>query len=170
MCMQEALRERFEECGLELHPTKTQIVYCKDSRRGGGHRNKKFTFLGYEFKPRRARSRAGQLYTVFTPAVSGESQKKFLRRIRSYRLHTRTQSTAEALANDIGRYLRGWINYFRVFRPSELTRVMYSLNRRLTRWAQYRYRIGRRRAVRLLKRLAKGNRKLFPHWEFGFCP
>ena len=25
-----ALRERLAECGLELHPEKTQIVYCKD--------------------------------------------------------------------------------------------------------------------------------------------
>jgi hypothetical protein len=25
-----SLKERFAKCGLELHPTKTRIVYCKD--------------------------------------------------------------------------------------------------------------------------------------------
>ncbi|EOX2041742.1 hypothetical protein ACPD1Q_004958 [Escherichia coli] len=25
------LAKRFQECGLELHPEKTKIVYCKDS-------------------------------------------------------------------------------------------------------------------------------------------
>jgi group II intron reverse transcriptase/maturase len=28
-----AVRERFTQCGLEFHPTKTRIVYCKDDRR-----------------------------------------------------------------------------------------------------------------------------------------
>ena len=31
----EAIRVRFAECGLELHPTKTKIVYCKDDDRLG---------------------------------------------------------------------------------------------------------------------------------------
>ncbi len=28
-----SLKERFEMCGLELHPDKTKIVYCKDANR-----------------------------------------------------------------------------------------------------------------------------------------
>ena len=27
------LEQRFKECGLELHPKKTKIVYCKDGAR-----------------------------------------------------------------------------------------------------------------------------------------
>ena len=27
----EAIRQRLRECGLELHPEKTKIVYCQDS-------------------------------------------------------------------------------------------------------------------------------------------
>ena len=30
-----AIRGRFEQCGLALHPTKTRIVYCKDANRPG---------------------------------------------------------------------------------------------------------------------------------------
>ena len=40
------------ECRLELHPTKTKIVYCKDGKRKGTYPNVKFDFLGYEFRPR----------------------------------------------------------------------------------------------------------------------
>ena len=31
------LQARFAECGLEMHPTKTKIAYCKDSRRKGSY-------------------------------------------------------------------------------------------------------------------------------------
>ena len=44
-----ALEERFAECGLELHPEKTQVVYGKDYDRGGDYPNQKFDFLGYTF-------------------------------------------------------------------------------------------------------------------------
>jgi RNA-directed DNA polymerase len=43
------LQARLAECRLELHPTKTKIVYCKDERRKGTYPNVKFDFLGYEF-------------------------------------------------------------------------------------------------------------------------
>ena len=36
------LRERFAECGLELHPQKTKIVYCKDGNRRGRYHTTSF--------------------------------------------------------------------------------------------------------------------------------
>ena len=47
-----SLGERLLECGLELHPDKTRIVYCKDDDRRGNHPEIKFDFLGYTFRPR----------------------------------------------------------------------------------------------------------------------
>ncbi|WP_404802937.1 reverse transcriptase domain-containing protein [Marinobacter denitrificans] len=47
-----SLRERFRECGLELHPEKTRIVYCQDHRRIGTHAHTSFDSLGYTFKKR----------------------------------------------------------------------------------------------------------------------
>ena len=35
----------FVVIGLELHPTKTKIVYCKDGKRTGAHEHTAFTFL-----------------------------------------------------------------------------------------------------------------------------
>src|SRR6266852_1136577 len=49
------LYARLAACGLELHPTKTKIVYCKDGKRQGTYPNVKFDFLGYCFRPRLVR-------------------------------------------------------------------------------------------------------------------
>jgi RNA-directed DNA polymerase len=41
------IAERLKECGLELHPEKTKLVYCKDANRQQSHPNEQFDFLGY---------------------------------------------------------------------------------------------------------------------------
>ena len=67
----EEIKERFEACGLQLHPEKTKIVYCKDDKRHEEYAGIKFTFLSYEFRPRRARSpRYGNIFVGFLPAIS----------------------------------------------------------------------------------------------------
>lgn len=73
----EAIRRRLAECGLELHPEKTRIVYCKDSNRRKDYEHVSFDFLGYTFQPREARGRNGKRFTNFMPAVQlhyGESE------------------------------------------------------------------------------------------------
>lgn len=41
------LKQRFEQCKLELHATKTKVIYCKDGRRKGKYETTDFIFLGY---------------------------------------------------------------------------------------------------------------------------
>ena len=48
------LGERLGQCGLELHPEKTRIVYCQDVNRKAAYPVVQFTFLGYTFRPRKA--------------------------------------------------------------------------------------------------------------------
>jgi group II intron reverse transcriptase/maturase len=48
----DAIRSRFAQCALELHATKTRIVYCKDDDRPGEYEHIVFDFLGYTFQPR----------------------------------------------------------------------------------------------------------------------
>ena len=55
--MREHLNARLGEVGLELHPEKTRVVYCKDVRRPGRAEHETFDFLGYTFRPRTARDR-----------------------------------------------------------------------------------------------------------------
>jgi Reverse transcriptase (RNA-dependent DNA polymerase) len=65
-----AIAERMEQVGLQLHPDKTRIVYCKDGRRVGSAEHTAFDFLGYTFRARAVRSRHGNVFTGFGPAVS----------------------------------------------------------------------------------------------------
>src|SRR3954469_6230212 len=77
------LQGRLAECRLELHPTKTKIVYCKDRKRQGMYPNTKFDFLGYCFRPRLVRSsRDGKLFWGFNPAVSPSALKAMRATIR----------------------------------------------------------------------------------------
>ena len=52
-----ALEARLLQCGLEMHPIKTKIVYCKDGQRKGQYPNTQFDFLGYTFRPRLVKNR-----------------------------------------------------------------------------------------------------------------
>lgn len=63
-----AIVSRMEQGGLRLHPDKTKVVYCKDGDRRGSHEHTSFTFLGFTFRAREARGRAGKNFTSFLPA------------------------------------------------------------------------------------------------------
>jgi len=87
------LKERFGECGLELHPTKTRIVYCKDADRTGDYPETKFDFFGYTFRPRRSKSKYGKYFINFTPAVSNKAKKAMQQTIRGWRMHLKPDKT-----------------------------------------------------------------------------
>jgi RNA-directed DNA polymerase len=65
--VRDAIAARMVECGLQLHPDKTRIVYCKDSNRPGSHEHERFDFLGYTFQPRRVKSKAGKFFGCGSP-------------------------------------------------------------------------------------------------------
>jgi group II intron reverse transcriptase/maturase len=54
--LRDVIEQRFAECGLELHLQKTKTVYCKDDDRRGDDPEQKFDFLGYTFRPWRAKT------------------------------------------------------------------------------------------------------------------
>ena len=71
-----AIGNRMAEVGLRLNPAKTRIVYCKDGRRRLDYEHTAFTFLGFTFRARGARSRNGVNFTGFLPAVSKDALNK----------------------------------------------------------------------------------------------
>jgi RNA-directed DNA polymerase len=169
----EVLRRRFSECGLELHPTKTRIVYCKDDDRNGSWEHESFEFLGYEFRPRRAKNRRGKYFVSFLPAVSPASVKSFRDTVRSWRLHLRSDKSLDDLSRMFGPILRGWMNYFRHFYKSAMYPTLRMFDRVLMRWAMRKYkrlRRHRRRAMHWLGRVAGRDPGLFAHWQMGLVP
>jgi group II intron reverse transcriptase/maturase len=69
-----AVAERLRALGLELHPEKTRIVYCKDSNRPGTAEHVSFDFLGFTFRGRLVKGKHGH-FTGFVPAISAKARK-----------------------------------------------------------------------------------------------
>jgi group II intron reverse transcriptase/maturase len=162
-----AIGARLEHCKLTMHPTKSKVVYCKDSNRRSDYPSVQFTFLGFSFRPRMAENRHGQLFTGFLPAVSREALVRMTRTVRAWRLSRQTSQTIEEISVRYSPVLRGWWNYYGSFYPSALQRVSYHLRRKLALWARRRFKrlAGHLRAsYRWLDRLAHRQPRLFVPW------
>jgi len=109
--VKDSIARRLAECGLELHPDKTRIVYCKDSNRTGYHEREQFDFLGYTFRPRLSVSKTGQRFVSFSPAVSRGACKAMSTTIRAWRINRRSDRTLEEFAAMINPVVCGWVNY-----------------------------------------------------------
>jgi RNA-directed DNA polymerase len=168
--LREAIILRMAECGLELNLQKTKIVYCQDADRRGTHEHEKFTFLGYEFRPRRARNHRGKYFVSFLPAISDKAAKAIREEIRGWKLQLRSDKSLEDLARMFNPILRGWMQYYGKYYRSMLHPVFRSLNRRLVRWACRKYkklRDHQRRATHWLRRISIRSAQLWAHWQIG---
>ena len=94
---------------LELHPEKTKIVYCKDDDRRGTHEHTSFDFLGYTFRPRRAKNRWGKLFISFLPGVSNKAAKSIRATIRSWRLGGDSQQPEPGGDREVRQSFRTWL-------------------------------------------------------------
>src|SRR3954464_2593806 len=161
-----ALEKRFAECGLTLHPEKTKIVYCKDDDRRGDYPNQKFDFLGYTFRPRLARRRAGKIGVSFSPAVSNKALKAIRQTVRRWSLQERSDKSLDDLARMFNAHIRGWINYYGRFYPSALYPTLRHIDVILARCRKFKalYR-HRTQAIHWLERIARRQTRLFAHWS-----
>ena len=163
----DAIVKRLAQVGLEINPDKTRIVYCKDSNRKGSDEHEQFDFLGYTFRPRAAWSSSG-MFVSFCPAISDDAAKAIRHTIRRWRLHLQSGMTLADLARSINPIVRGWINYYGRFYPTELLRSLDRINQYLMRWAMRKYKPLRRRPQRAWNLLASARKRqpeLFAHWQ-----
>jgi RNA-directed DNA polymerase len=168
-----AIARRLAECGVQLNEQKTRIVYCKDANRPGSYEQVSFTFLGYTFRPRLARSKTGARFVSFLPAIGDDEKKRIGREIRRWRLHRWSDKTLEDLGEAINAQVRGWVNYYGRFYRTELVRLLGRINEYLVRWACWKYKRLRRHPAKARRFLAAVYRRepgLFAHWRFGARP
>jgi len=166
----ERIRTRLQECKLELHPSKTKIVRCFNPDKQSNNSIGQFNFLGFTFRPRKAINSKGEIFCNFLPAISNEASKKIRQEIRSWKIHLKSGSTIEQIANEVNQVVRGWVQYYGAFYKTRLIGVLYQLEQSLNRWACRKYRSLRRkptRAGRFLGRIAEIRPNLFEHWKFG---
>jgi group II intron reverse transcriptase/maturase len=165
--LKEALEKRFAECGLQLHPEKTKIVYCKDDDRRGNSKNESFDFLGYSFRARRSKNRFGKFFVNFSPGVSNAATKAIREEIRRWQLRCRIDKWIDDLARMFNPVIRGWITYYGRYYKSALYPTFRYLDQCLANWAMAKYkrlRRHRQRAGHWVSKTASRDPRLFAHW------
>src|ERR1019366_7610960 len=162
---------RLEECRLQMHPTKTKIVYCKDGKRKGVYPNVMFDFLGYQFRPRVVRSsRNRELFCSFTPAVSPSSLKAIRSTVRGLNIRQLTVRSLDDIARLLNPLLRGWIQYYGRYNLSALETMLRHVNLTLVGWAMRKFKRFQGRKVGaacFLEKYVRTNSSLFEHWRIG---
>lgn len=162
------ISKRMVQCGLELHPEKTKIVYCKDANRIDDYELHSFDFLGYCFQPRLSRTRRGKYFVNFSPAISPKSKKSIFSEIRQWCLHKRSELSVTEVANKINPVVRGWVEYYGAFFQSELLFIVHHLDKLLYRWVIRKYKkqgSNFKKADNWVKRLKGARPNLFVHWS-----
>jgi RNA-directed DNA polymerase len=165
-----ALDNRMAEAGLQLHPDKTRIVFCKDGkRRYADCAHTSFTFLGYTFRARNAPTRDGtSMFTGFLPAVSKDALKRMSEEVRSWRIHLRTATELKDLAAWVNPIVRGWMTYYGRYYRTALDGLLRRINAYLMRWARRKYKRLRpfRKARRWWHELTARQPRMFAHWAW----
>ena len=101
----DSIATRLGALGLELHPEKTKVVFCKDTSRRGEAEHTSFDFLGYTFRGRKAKGRRGY-FVSFSPAISAKARTTVGQKIRAWHLRRRSGMDLAGLAEAINPNLR----------------------------------------------------------------
>lgn len=172
-----SMKERFEQCKLELHPEKTKLVYCnrKGRRKRKEAKERQFDFLGYTFRSRSVKTKGGTIIFGFSPSISSKSTKRITEEGRILGFHRWTHLDLVGLAKALRSKIRGWLNYYGKFHKSAMKVAFRHLNRRLVKWTYNKYKRFKRhkalRSARLwLRQISKDYTYLFPMWQHGFTP
>jgi Group II intron, maturase-specific domain len=114
----------------------TTAVTCLASRCSDApccclYAHEKFDFLGYTFRPRTSKNRAGKHFINFSPAVSDNAVKNMRTEIRSWNLPLRSDKSIEDLSRMFNPIIRGWLQYYGRYYRSALYPPMRQLDRSL---------------------------------------
>ncbi|WP_325156000.1 group II intron maturase-specific domain-containing protein, partial [Allofrancisella guangzhouensis] len=165
--IKQALSLRMLECGLEIHPDKTKIVYCKDANRKQRHDCVRFDFLGYTFGPIKVGTANNKMFIGFNPYVSKSSIKSMKTKVRQWKLKSRVQIDLEDISKLCNPVIRGWYTYYGKYYPSALQPVWNQINMSLMKWAIHKYRKinTKTRGAERIQIIMKKNPQLWFHWR-----
>jgi RNA-directed DNA polymerase len=164
------LEVRMQAFELTLHPDKTKIVYCKNYQRTGTHEHESFTFLSYDFQPRRKRDSFGRnkTYMVFAGAISNKAKTSIRETIRAILIPRWSEQTLDVFAKLLNPKLRGWINYYSKFYRHETLQLFCYVNERIKKWIANKYKLrAKKRIEEKYKAMQTEQPELFYHWRLG---
>ena len=165
------LKDRLQACGLEAHPEKTKIVYCKKDGRNLKGFPVQFDFLGFSFQPMRKRLKNGGSFLQFDCKMSRKSKVRIVGELRKLNFHNKSQRSILDLATLLNPKIRGWVQYYGKISRTSLNPVFYYLHHRIIRWILNKYkdfRGSRVKAINWLRHISDANPYLFYHWGLGY--
>ncbi|GAD24546.1 group II intron reverse transcriptase/maturase [Acidovorax sp. MR-S7] len=163
-----SIASRLADCGLTMHPEKSQVVYCKDSNRTEQHPHVSFTFLGLTFRPRKALSKQDQRFTSFLPGASEDALRRMRQAVRRWRLNRQTHVTLADVARLYNPVIQGWWQYYGAFYKTAMLGIFQHIDRALERWARRKYKAlhrGKRASAEWLDKMQAVAPMLFHHWR-----
>ena len=169
--LHDKLKQRLAECKLELSPSKTKIVYCKDRERAQEYKEISFDFLGYTFRPRKSVSKDGDVSLNFLPAISGKAAKAIRQTVRDWNLKRKVRISLEEIARRINPVVRGWMVYYGRFYRSALCRVVAQVDLHLAKWIVHKHNRVRgnlAKAYEWLRRIRRTKPGSFAHWDLDY--
>jgi RNA-directed DNA polymerase len=164
-----AVEQRMSQVGLQLHPGKTRIVYCRDgNRRGPWDGPVSFDFLGFTFRARAMKTKHGKVFTGFGPAVSRSALARMSKAVVSWRLHQNVNLSWNGLTRWIGPVIQGWMTYYGRYYRSALYPLLSRINHHIQRWLQDKHK--RLRSDKAMwtawNRVTTQYPRAFPHWQW----
>jgi group II intron reverse transcriptase/maturase len=164
--MKSKIEGRLECYKLQLHPEKTRIVYTGTKNEYDKRKHelsRKFTFLGYDFKPR-----VWQDKLVFTPGISTGALKKIRHQIKEqWQLKSKISNSLSSIAREVDVKIRGWIEYYGHHRRSDLYRLAYMIDNYLARFIKKKSKVNNTwsKAWKRLLQIKLEHPKTFSHWH-----
>ncbi|MBW2596861.1 MAG: group II intron reverse transcriptase/maturase [Deltaproteobacteria bacterium] len=172
IALQTILTERFAQCGLQLHPEKTKIVYCKSWKYRADYGRVSFDFLGFTFRPRLTKTRQGRRLVCFLPAISQKAAKRIRTEINEWPWLKWQQSDISEIIWYSQSKLRGWMEYYGKFGRGVIANILFHFDLRLSRWAKRKYKKLKTliQAAKRVNGFRKRNRRLLAHWNRACVP
>ena len=129
------LKEQMLRMGLERHFEKSKIVFGRRNNEPVSDKLEAFfVFLGYCLRSRLLKSKSGIYFMGYVPAVSDEAAR-FLREKMKDMIKRTAMTDIVLLSQALKPIIRGWMNYFCKFTPSEAYhKGINYVNRKLVRW------------------------------------
>lgn len=165
--LQSLLTQRFKQCGLQLHPEKTRIVYCKSWKYKADYAGISFDFLGFTFRPRLIKTRQGKKMVCFLPAISQKAAKRIRTEINRWSWLKWQQGDIKDIIRFSQSKLRGWMEYYGKFGRSAIANVLFHFDMKLSRWAKRKYKRLKTliQAAKRVNAFRRRNRRLLAHWN-----